>query len=70
LVVDPDDTDALAGALFTLISDPERRRDYVERGRSRVAQFSWDATARLTLDTYLEVGGVSSLVVERDDRRA
>jgi len=70
VVVDPDDTDALAGALFTLIADPERRRDYVERGRNRVAQFSWDATARLTLDAYLEAGGVSSLAAERDDRRA
>jgi glycosyltransferase involved in cell wall biosynthesis len=60
LVVEPDDTGALAEALFSLIANPDLRSVYVERGARRAAQFSWDTTARLTLKAYLEAAGVAA----------
>jgi len=49
---DPCSADAIAAAVQELLSDAQQRRRFVERGVQRAAQFSWEATARLTLDTY------------------
>ena len=44
---------ALAGAVNSLMADPDRCRDYGRRGRARVeAHFSWEAIARQTSDYY------------------
>lgn len=54
LLVEPT-IDGVAGALVALVQDDVRRRDLIERGLRRAAQFTWDRTARLTLDAYREV---------------
>lgn len=47
LLVPPEDTGALAGALTELLSDPERGRRMGSAGRERAAtHFSWDSIAR------------------------
>ena len=46
---------ALADGLEQAIYDPEVREDLVARGRSRIANYSWDATARGMLDLYRRV---------------
>lgn len=50
LLVDPLQPRAIADAVRRLWSDPELRRGLVRRGTERAARFSWDTTARLTLD--------------------
>jgi glycosyltransferase involved in cell wall biosynthesis len=45
VLVAPDDVDALGTAIAALLSDDARRRELVTRGRARVEQFSWGATA-------------------------
>ncbi|MCU1429153.1 MAG: glycosyltransferase [Actinomycetia bacterium] len=45
LMVEPDDIDALASAIVRAVHDDALRRDLAERGRARVQQFSWSATA-------------------------
>jgi glycosyltransferase involved in cell wall biosynthesis len=45
LLVELDDPDALAGALRTLLTDDERRRGLIERGRTRIEMFSWSRAA-------------------------
>jgi len=50
--VDPEDTEAVGSALHEVITDPGLRESLVERGRRRVSQFSWEATARQTLAVY------------------
>lgn len=45
LLVPPGDTDALAGALETVLTDDAARSDLVERGRRRAAEFTWSACA-------------------------
>jgi glycosyltransferase involved in cell wall biosynthesis len=45
LLVDPLDVDALAGALQRALHDDAARRELVDRGRIRLATFSWERTA-------------------------
>jgi glycosyltransferase involved in cell wall biosynthesis len=58
LLVPPGDPQALADQLTALLADPGLRLSLGERGRLRVAsRFTWDATARSTVDRYREVIG-------------
>ena len=52
LLVDPLDVDELAGAIRRLWDDEALRADLRARGLARARQFTWDVTARLTLDVY------------------
>ena len=55
LFVSPDDVPALAGAVRRLWEDDALRADLRTRGLARARQFSWDQTARRTLDVYRAV---------------
>jgi glycosyltransferase involved in cell wall biosynthesis len=50
--VDPDDSEALAAEIISLLSSATLRQDYRERGLRRAGQFSWDETARRTRRVY------------------
>jgi len=52
LLVDPYDSEAMAEAMARLAGDTELRVDLVRRGQTRAALFSWERTARLTLEVY------------------
>ena len=52
LLVDPYDADAIADGLRTLASDEQLRQRLVQAGRVQVSQFTWDRTARRTLEVY------------------
>ncbi len=57
LLLDPDDGDAFAAALLTLVTDTDERQRLVAAGRGRAAEFSWDRTVELTdraIDRLLE----------------
>jgi glycosyltransferase involved in cell wall biosynthesis len=49
---DPLDFEDIGHALLELLSDPALARDLIERGREREAIFTWEATARMTLESY------------------
>jgi glycosyltransferase involved in cell wall biosynthesis len=55
VLVDPDDVAAIAEGLATVLTDDVRRADLVARGTARAARYTWEATARATLDAYREV---------------
>ena len=55
LLVDPNDHDAIATALGTLLDEPAVAADLAERGRARAATFTWERTAALTAAAYAEV---------------
>ncbi len=58
LLVPPGDVEALAGAIRTLLEDPERCRAMGEAGTQRIRErFSWQRTAQETLALYHEVLG-------------
>ena len=52
LLIDPLDVDALAEAIRRLWVDEATREDLRARGLSRARRFTWEITARLTLETY------------------
>lgn len=45
LLVDPEDTRAIAGGLTRLLNDPELRQRLVARGFDNLSRFSWDTAA-------------------------
>lgn len=59
LLVDPLSVDAIADAMRRVLGDAELRADLARRGRERSRVFSWEATARGTLEVYraVEKGG-------------
>lgn len=52
LTVDPNDGLGWTEALRLVIGDPARRQEMRTRGLTRAAQFSWERTARETLQVY------------------
>ncbi|HEV8609491.1 MAG TPA: glycosyltransferase family 1 protein [Thermoanaerobaculia bacterium] len=53
-LVDPLDVDAIARGIVELATDPKVRADFVELGRKRALDFSWDKAAERTLEVYAE----------------
>lgn len=49
LLVDPLDVDAIADAMYRLVSDPSLRAELARRGLENVKRFSWEKCARETL---------------------
>ena len=52
LLVDPNNAEELAVAMWRILDDAELRACLVEKGLKRAALFSWDRAARETLDLY------------------
>lgn len=55
LLVDPYNVRQLANAILRIVDDDDYRRSMQERGLQRAAQFSWEKTARKTINVYLLV---------------
>jgi glycosyltransferase involved in cell wall biosynthesis len=58
LLFDPHDESALAEALRRLLDDDALREQLRTRGLARVAEFTWERTARLTLESYRRTLGL------------
>jgi glycosyltransferase involved in cell wall biosynthesis len=54
LLLPPRDPEAWAGAIVMLLGDPARRATLAQRGLERARGFTWERTARLTLEVYAE----------------
>ena len=52
LLFDPHDEAAIAGALRRLLDDATLREQLRARGLARVSEFTWQRTARFTLESY------------------
>jgi glycosyltransferase involved in cell wall biosynthesis len=52
---DPLSVDDMAGVMRTCLLDADLRMRLAEKGRANAARFSWDETARQTLDVYRAV---------------
>jgi glycosyltransferase involved in cell wall biosynthesis len=62
VIFDPYSIDDIAGAIARLWNDPRLRQELVEKGRRRIAQFTWERTARHFAAYYrlLIQGGLSA----------
>jgi len=54
LLLDPLDMSAWRDAIIRIVNDETLRRDLRARGLARAATYSWQRTARLTLNAYVE----------------
>ena len=52
ILVEPKSVQALASSIAALLHNDDQRSSLSALGRSRAAQFTWERTARLTLDVY------------------
>lgn len=55
LYVDPNSTDDIVKAMQTMLSEPNTRASLIEKGLQRVKQFSWQKTAKETLEVFGQV---------------
>jgi glycosyltransferase involved in cell wall biosynthesis len=55
LLVDPHDAAALTDAVRRTLTDEATRKELIERGLRRAAEFSWERTARETTAVYVTV---------------
>jgi glycosyltransferase involved in cell wall biosynthesis len=55
LLVDPEDEEALIVALWRLVTDDDLWAELREKGLRRARAFSWEKTARRTLEVYRRV---------------
>jgi len=56
LLVDPHDVDAIAAAMYRLVTDDALRAELARRGQENVKRFSWEKCARETLAVILDAG--------------
>jgi glycosyltransferase involved in cell wall biosynthesis len=68
-LVDPEDDDALAGALERIITDADHAMQLRSKGLEQAKEFTWDQTARLTLAVYDEVSGTTTSADALLDKR-
>ena len=54
-LVEPNDVEALARSMVEILDDEDRRRTLSRRGLEQAAKYSWERTARLTLEVYRQV---------------
>jgi len=54
-LVEPLDVDALAGNIVEVLEDKRQRELLAAAGRTQAEKFSWEQTARLTLDVYRQL---------------
>jgi len=57
ILLHPDDARGMAGALLQLLQDEPFRAGMRRRALEQAGQFSWEQTARYTLEVYREVLG-------------
>jgi len=55
LFIDPYNRDSLAHAIDTMVHDTELRRSFIGKGMARAEQFTWEKTARRTIDIFKRV---------------
>jgi glycosyltransferase involved in cell wall biosynthesis len=71
LLFDPHDEAAIATAMARLLGDPVLAEDLRARGLARAQEFTWERTARLTLESYWRVlGHAAEVAVRRSARSA
>ncbi len=57
LVVEPNDEEAVAGAVARVLGEPDLANDLVARGRALAARHSWERTASLTREALVRAAG-------------
>jgi glycosyltransferase involved in cell wall biosynthesis len=59
ILVNPDDAGAIANAMVRLVKEPGLREQMIEKGLEQSKKFSWELSARKTIDTWKKMMGAS-----------
>jgi glycosyltransferase involved in cell wall biosynthesis len=65
LLFDPQSTAEMVGAMRDLLLDKELRTRMERLGQARASLFTWERTARRTLEIYYQVAGAGSTPAPR-----
>jgi len=68
LLFDPDSTEEMVRAMRDIVLDPELRTRMERLAQHRASLFTWDRTARKTLDVYYEIAGGKAAAAVRARR--
>jgi alpha-1,3-rhamnosyl/mannosyltransferase len=52
ILVDPNDSDALAYAILTLLTDKGLAENLINTGLRIASEYTWERTARMTMQVY------------------
>ncbi|MBV6623520.1 MAG: glycosyltransferase family 4 protein [Rivularia sp. (in: Bacteria)] len=55
LLINPDEPMQLAEAILKLVNDSQFRQEFVQKGKERAKIFSWERTAKETLEAYRSI---------------
>jgi glycosyltransferase involved in cell wall biosynthesis len=58
VLLDPDDVEGFAAHIVRVLTDPALAREMAGKGLQRAKAFTWERTARETLDAYRRVAGL------------
>ena len=56
ILVNPEDGEALTGAMEKMLSDDAFRRECVDKGLTRAGRFTWESSARTLADLLQTIG--------------
>lgn len=56
ILANPHDVDDWVNSIYAVLTDESMRKDLIDRGSQHVKQFSWEKTAKQTLEVYEEIG--------------
>jgi glycosyltransferase involved in cell wall biosynthesis len=68
LLFDPESTEQMTRAMRDIVLDPELRARMERMGQQRASQFTWERTARRTLQVYYDVAGTGRPAVKKPVR--
>ena len=60
ILVDPNDVISLAEAILRVVSDRNLRNELIIKGKAQAKLYSWERTAKETLNAYKTIQGNSS----------
>jgi len=55
VLVNPENVDGLSAAMVKVLDDPAFQQRLQEKGKARIAQFSWERTAKKTFEVYRHI---------------
>jgi len=55
ILTDPFDSDKIAQALYSVLTDTDLRQNLIRKGLEKLTEYSWDKTARKTLEVYKKI---------------
>ncbi len=57
MLIDPNDDDAFASALESVLTGPELREKLIQLGTARARTFTWERCAEMTVALYRRIAG-------------